>query len=557
MSLLELWWNAKIPASVRQSSWRTEYISQQFGKGGMVRSLLQQCPSRLFSYPRVRKLPSRHALETLPTLRMADKPRHVRSDRPSIRPAYCGQVRYYLYNTTAQIQQQVIRPHVQWSRWTRTKWLVRRKQFRKPTISTHSTGPRYRRTSKMRRHADSTPLESTTLVSASSKSVRIMPNSITEAYHDNGSNDVSTGTIQELKMADIRLEAFWKKQLKNQGWSSRAIAQIPYCYATSTLAAYNRLIVKYKLFCDALRKPFPCEESKVLAEFLCNLADSSDRPRSSLRSATAALSALFETVCERNPVIDMNLVRLQSALVKSGTTQFMLKSSVMPVDPFYTLFESCGKNMELPLAKLRLKCIVLLALACMLRPSDIAPKAVVFDSVNLTERKLVMSVGQVVFEENGNLTVKFLGIKNDANRDGFEVTIPPASKACIDPVSALKVYIARTNDVRETKFDKAPLFIQLTKPYEAISAATVTKILNEAINLAGLEGWGYSTKSFMPTGASKSVAAGVLPETIMQIGRWKTKEVFLQIMYIKSCQLNLQTLLFVIISYVAQRYSWV
>ena len=47
----------------------------------------------------------------------------------------------------------------------------------------------------------------------------------------------------------------------------------------------------------------------------------------------------------------------------------------------------------------------------MLRPTDIAPKAVLFDNVHLTERKFVMSTDQVRFEPDENLTLQFLGIK--------------------------------------------------------------------------------------------------------------------------------------------------
>ena len=45
--------------------------------------------------------------------------------------------------------------------------------------------------------------------------------------------------------------------------------------------------------------------------------------------------------------------------------------------------------------------------------------------------------------------------------------------------------------------------------------------------MAGLADQGFLAKSFRPTGATIAVNSGVLQETVMQIGRWKTKEVFL------------------------------
>ena len=45
--------------------------------------------------------------------------------------------------------------------------------------------------------------------------------------------------------------------------------------------------------------------------------------------------------------------------------------------------------------------------------------------------------------------------------------------------------------------------------------------------MAGLGDQGFTAKSFRPTGATIAVSQGILPETVMKIGRWKTKEVFL------------------------------
>ena len=73
---------------------------------------------------------------------------------------------------------------------------------------------------------------------------------------------------------------------------------------------------------------------------------------------------------------------------------------------------------------------------------------------------------------------------------------------------------------------KLSLFLSLHPPYRAISARSVALILEEAISRAGLGGLGYSAKSFRPTGATHAVRH-CDPDTVMKIGRWKTKSVFL------------------------------
>ena len=86
-------------------------------------------------------------------------------------------------------------------------------------------------------------------------------------------------------------------------------------------------------------------------------------------------------------------------------------------------------------------------------------------------------------------------------------------------------YIQATNSVQPN--DTKQLLLSLNPPYKALKADSVARVLDEAIQLAGLKDQGFSAKSFRPTGATLAMAAGVLPDTAMQIGRWKTKEVFM------------------------------
>ena len=509
---------------IRESPRRPKFRINHPSKSSLVRSIREQGSSGLFAYSGRRQLNRGLAFSTVPKVRVVSPSGDVSGDRLGIRATYGRSICNLFNNTTAEIQQSLRGPILQRCERSGAKRLEYRKQFRKSAFSPDSGCVGYYRKPKMRGYSHRSPMASSTVVQSFAEVVRSSADTSPNKRYGNEQIIAQPRAVQKCEMEDIRLEAIWQKQLEKQGWSSRAIAQFPLCLAKSSLSSYNRIVVKYKLFCDSIKRQFPCSDSCVLAEFLCMIADGSERPRSTLRTAVSALGALFETVLDNNPLAEPAIVRLTTALVKSSTSEPMNKSRVMPVEPFYKLFGSWGDNLDLSLDKLRLKTISLLALSCMLRPSDIAPKGVLFDSTDLSERKFVMSVDQVRFEDNGNLTLQFLGIKNDTHRDGFEITIPPASVLCIDPVEALRVYIERTKDKRG---NKKPLFLALTKPYAAISAATVTKVLNEAIKLAGLDNQGFSAKSFRPTGATRSIAAGVIPEIVMKVGRWATKGVFL------------------------------
>ena len=91
------------------------------------------------------------------------------------------------------------------------------------------------------------------------------------------------------------------------------------------------------------------------------------------------------------------------------------------------------------------------------------------------------------------------------------------------PVRALKCYIQRTKYFRP---DDLPLFLTLREPYHGISAKCVAVILNKAIRLAGLKKPGFSAKHFRPTCAIIAIQKGAIPDMVMRVGNWKSRETF-------------------------------
>ena len=187
----------------------------------------------------------------------------------------------------------------------------------------------------------------------------------------------------------------------------------------------------------------------------------------------------------------------------------------MPIAPFRDLFMGWPDNHKLSIKDLRLKAITLLALTLMLRPSDIAPKSVYFDAVSNTSKPVIFSTDNLCFAE-GNLTVTFHGIKNDTSRSGFEVTIPSSVEEKLDPVQTLHSYIEKTQKYRPEVVK--PVFLSLNPPFKAITAPTVSKIMEEAIKLAGLGGVGYTAKDFRPTGATVAIDTDCDPDIVMKLG---------------------------------------
>ena len=312
----------------------------------------------------------------------------------------------------------------------------------------------------------------------------------------------------------------WRSELAQQGWPVACIDRFRYCIASSTLLSYNNALDKLRIFCQDKSVQFPPTEVNILVQFLAQVAERSDRPRSVLNTTTAALGHVYRIL--RLPILTDNYeIRLFiSALVKSGTTAPMLRSKVMPIRKFYDMFMNWSNNDLLDIRSLRLKAITLLALTAMLRPSDIAPNA--RHAGTEGESKVVFSVDQVLFTEH-DAKITFFGIKNDTARSGFEVQIPRSTESKIDPVNTLQEYIMRTEAHRPSD---GAVFLTIRPPFKALEASSVAKILDESIVLAGLGGQGFSAKSFRPTGATAAIEQGINPDIVRKIGRWKNSEVF-------------------------------
>ena len=322
-------------------------------------------------------------------------------------------------------------------------------------------------------------------------------------------------------MEGSNLESLWGSYLTNLNWPERAISQYHLSLAKSTREGYNRMIDKCKQYCLHNRITFPPSDTRYLAGFICYLSDGTPRPGSVLSCMMAALSHVYNALSVEDLTQNVHIRRLMTAVIKSGTQVPMCRSSVLPTERFTNMFLSWDENETLSIKMLRIKVITLLALAFMLRPSDIAPNAQLFNKDKGSEEKLLFTKDQIKFSDQG-LTINFFGIKNDLKREGFDVTIPTHKVRKLDPGAALQTYIERTDVLRS---DNA-VFLSLNRPYRAISAASVASVLEDSINLAGLGGLGYSAKSFRPTGATLAIQRGVDPHIVQKVGRWKSTEVF-------------------------------
>ena len=79
------------------------------------------------------------------------------------------------------------------------------------------------------------------------------------------------------------------------------------------------------------------------------------------------------------------------------------------ISPFIDLFATFGDNDTMTLRRLRMKSLTLVALTCMTRPSDLAPKGVTLNKSDLSVNNIVLTLDNVEFREDKSLTIHFLG----------------------------------------------------------------------------------------------------------------------------------------------------
>ena len=455
-------------------------------------------------------------------LQLVPASRHISAPGSSLGSALVRSLRRYNEPSSPKIQFPVPRPlHIR-SRCPRPAGLGAREQLRQPPLRSHPQGLTGAPVSAGIRHHHR-PLV------ACSPLVRSPPeNGGLSSHPSTQSKPVlvqgcTPRAPEKSPLEDIRLASLWKQALLDDGWSEQTASCAPHALAHSSHQSYDRYIKDLRAFCVSNGICFPPVKACQIAEFLLHVARKSDRPKSSLNGTMSALSSLYNIYDLPNPC-NFHVHALYTALIKTHTKLPRARTNVMPTAPFHKLFESWKDNEELSVKMLRLKCITLIAFAFMLRPSDVAPKGVQYDSESDTFKPFLFLRSQISFPDDGGLRITFFAIKNDSSRDGFEVSVPRCDNAKLDPALALNVYLQKTQHLVTDVH--APAFISLKKPHQGISASAVGSVLSEAISLAGLSSSMYTPKCFRPSGATKAVNSGMDPDKVRRLGRWKTSSVF-------------------------------
>ena len=198
--------------------------------------------------------------------------------------------------------------------------------------------------------------------------------------------------------------------------------------------------------------------------------------------------------------------------------------------------------------ELRDRTILLLALCCMSRPSDLSKNVV-------TRPRLIF--GEHKPNQDGSVDkyvdIVMLGTKTDTKMDGRKVRVYEVSLAERCPIRHLRAYLQRTMD-RALRFktihnEQVPLFLttesyaRSVKEERGLTADTIASILKHILDLAGIKsvhGQGkISARSIRPTAATQAFAAGISLTDILDTGGWSTESAdLLRKHYLRPCRRN-------------------
>lgn len=167
-------------------------------------------------------------------------------------------------------------------------------------------------------------------------------------------------TFKKQKVEAIRLEGVWQDRLKHQCWSDVSIQKFLGSWALNTWNSYNRCFQRFQNFAETRDVQLVAVTPSMMADFLVNIAENSQRPRSVLMSTLSAVGSYYRVVQVQSPVTE-DVMRLIDGIVKVGTGAPMKRSLVMPREPFLILFRKWGDNLNLSTWALRLKTVVLLS----------------------------------------------------------------------------------------------------------------------------------------------------------------------------------------------------
>lgn len=177
-------------------------------------------------------------------------------------------------------------------------------------------------------------------------------------------------------------------------------------------------------------------------------------------------------------------------------------------DIVFRYLTSLGDNSSLSLPQLSQKLVILLALATLMRVSELA--SISFQSLSFSELAASFSL------------LRLRKSQHSGPLQSFSLPIFPDSSCC--PVSCLRSYVSKSGPLRAESC--LPLFIATRKPFHSVSSSTLGRWIKSCLSAAGIDVSIFSAHSTRGAAASKAAAAGVAVDSILRTASWASESTF-------------------------------
>jgi site-specific recombinase XerD len=347
-------------------------------------------------------------------------------------------------------------------------------------------------------------LDLPTLVSTSDRDgsrnaarVQIAPDSIT-LQSVGASSSSAIGEIPSVRLEVIR------QRLVLRGFSSEVIEMLLASSRRTTVASYQSAWNNW-LRWNLARGSDPLSNTlSIVLQYLTELF-SSGLASSTINLHRSVLSMTLEPLEGHNIGEHPLVVQLLKGIFNSKPPRPRYDVMWDP-DDVIQFFMSAKDNADLSFAVLSYKLVTLIALASLLRVSDLA--AISLSSISFSPQAANFSISR--------------WSKNQSKGPLRSFVLPRLTgRSC--PVECLESYIDRTTSLRDQSSDS--LFLGTKKPYKPVDSSTVARWIKQCLLDAGIN-QSFSAHSTRGSAASKAAKLGVPADQILKAASWSRENTF-------------------------------
>ena len=242
-------------------------------------------------------------------------------------------------------------------------------------------------------------------------------------------------------------------------------------------------------------------------EYLVSLFDAG-KAFATINVHKSMLSSTLSLVSGASIGTEPVIVRLMKSFYNLRPPQPRYRNT-WPIEKVFNLFVSMEANDNLDLKALTEKLATILALATLLRTSELA--SITFESISITPQKVSFALGRPrKAQRAGSLRLFCLS--------AFDVP-----NLC--PVSCTSAYLQRTASRRGA--DNANrLLLSLIRPFGAVSGSTVARWIKATLERAGIDIAIFTAHSVRGAASSGALARGIPIEDILRAGDWSSNQTF-------------------------------